>query len=377
MLKSYKFRLYPTKSQAKRLDQEMDTFRFIYNLALETKIAAYQSARINLTAYDLHRQLTDLRSEYEWIKIASRDSLEKAILNVDNAFKRFFSGDGFPNFKKKKYHKSFSAKQDIRLKGGKIYFQKFRDGIKIVNHRYFGFKIRQATISKNYSKYFISCLFETGESIPAKKRIDRETSIGIDLGLKSFLVTSLGDSVDNGRFYRKTLSKLKYLQRVYSKHQGKKSHKKISSIHEKISNQRGDFLHKTSSQIINNHDTICIENLNISGMIKNSRLAMSISDAGWGEFVRQLKYKSQWYGKNLLVIGRFEPSSKTCSCCGVINPDLKLQEREWTCTACGAVLDRDVNAAINIKNFALKSLCTERILKNQEELPALMGSQDT
>ena len=170
------------------------------------------------------------------------------------------------------------------------------------------------------------------------------------------------------------MPKLKYISRKYSKYNGKRTKKRLAILHEKTSNKRTDFLHKTSTQLIKNHDSIAIEDLNIKGMLQNHRLAQSISDVGWGEFVKMLEYKAKWQGKNILKIGRFDPSSKTCSNCGHINKELTLKDREWTCKSCGSVLDRDMNAAINIKNFALKNYLSEGLrLKNQDELPRLRG----
>ncbi len=173
-------------------------------------------------------------------------------------------------------------------------------------------------------KYFASILVDNKKELPNKKAIKEKTSVGIDLGIKTFLVSSDGKEFDNPKFLKKSLSRLKYVQRKYSKKKGKRTKYRLQRIHEIIANQRKDFLHKTSIELINNHDTICIEDLNIKGMVKNSKLSQSITDVSWGEFVRQLEYKAEWYGKNIIRIGRFEPSSKTCSCCGNINKELTL-----------------------------------------------------
>ena len=189
------------------------------------------------------------------------------------------------------------------------------------------------------------------------------------------MVTSNGIEFENPKYLRKTQSKLKFTQRKYSKHKGKRKKHRLAILHEKVANQRKDFLHKVSTQLIKSHDSIAIEDLNISGMVKNHCLAQSIADASWGTFVTMLEYKANWYGKNILKIGRFDPSSKTCSCCGSINKELTLQDREWTCKSCGSLLNRDLNAAINIKNFALRNhLSGEHTLKNQGKLPTLVGA---
>jgi putative transposase len=265
--------------------------------------------------------------------------------------------------------------QNVLLQDGKLSLPKFKEGIKIIQHRAIVGEIRQATISRTPTgKYFASILVDNKKELPKKKVIKEATTIGVDLGIKSFLITSAGAAFDNPAFLKRSLSKLKYTQRRYSKYKGKRTKYKLAAIHEKVANQRKDFLHKTSTKLIRENQSIAIEDLNIAGMVKNHKLARSISDAGWGEFVRQLEYKADWYGKNIIRIGRFEPSSKTCSVCGNINKELTLQDREWTCSGCETVLDRDVNAAINIKNFALKNyLSVERRLKNRNELPQLRG----
>lgn len=223
-------------------------------------------------------------------------------------------------------------------------------------------------------KCFASILVDNKKELPAKKDVKENTTVGIDLGIKYFLTTSSGLSFDNPSFLKLAISKLKYTQRKWSNHKGKRTKHKLAIIHGKVANQRKDFLHKSSIQLIRENQSIAIEDLNIEGMVRNRNFSRSISDVGWGEFVRQLRYKADWYGKNIIQIGRFDPSSKTCSVCGSINKNLKLSEREWTCNSCNSVLDRDINAAINIKNFALKNyLSVERRLENQNELPTLVG----
>lgn len=294
---------------------------------------------------------------------------------MDIAFTRFFKGQNdFPKFKKKTSTQSFNIPQKVDVSDGFLNIPKFKTGIPIVLSRPLKGSIRQATVSRTPTgKYFVSILCETGEAIPEKRTLKEETSVGIDLGIKVFLATSDGKTFDNPKFLRKAQSRLKFTQSKYSKHKGKRTKQRLAILHEKVANQRKDFLHKASTDIVKNHDTICIEDLNIAGMIKNHCLAQSISDAGWGMFVEMLKYKSEWNGVNLLKIGRFEPSSKTCSNCGHVNKDLTLQGRVWSC-GCGNTLDRDINAAINIKNFALKNnLSGEHRLKNRNELPTLVG----
>lgn len=375
LLKAFKYRIFPQKEQIVLLNKHIGCVRFLYNLALETKQMAYAGNRVNLSCFDLIKQLPDLKEACPWLKEVNSQSLQQPIRNLDNAFTRFFKGQGnFPNFKKKLSGASFNIPQSVELKGGKLLIPKFKEGIELVLHRPIKGTIRQATISRTPTgKYFVSILCETGAENKPKAKIKEKTAIGIDLGVKTFLVTSDGLSFDNPKYLRNALSKLKYTQRKYSKHKGKRTKHKLAKLHEKVANQRKDFLHKTSTELIKNHDSFCIEDLNIKGMLSNNKLAQSISDVGWSMFMDMLEYKAEWYGKNILRIGRFDPSSKTCSTCGSINKELTLKKREWTCDNCETVLDRDINAAINIKNFALKKhLSAEHRRKNRGKLFTLV-----
>jgi len=376
VLKAYKYRIMPNKRQTELINKHIGAVRFLYNLALETKQIAYASKQVNLSRYDLQKQLVDLKKECEWLKEVNSQSLQVALMNLDAAYLRFFKGQsGFPKFKKKSNGGSFNVPQNVSLDSGKLVIPKFKEGIDIVLHRPIKGTIKQATISKTPTgKYFVSILCETGEATKSKAKIKKNTTVGIDLGIKSFLVTSEAEVFDNPKFLKTKISKLKYVQRKFSKSKGKRTKQKLAKLHEKVANQRKDFLHKVSTELIKNHDSICIEDLNIKGMLQNHKLAQAITDVSWSSFVTMLEYKAEWYGKNILKIGRFEPSSKTCSCCGSINKEITLQDREWTCKSCNTLLDRDVNASINIKNFALKNhLSVERRLKNQDELPTLVG----
>lgn len=375
MLKAYKYRIMPNKRQAELINKHIGSVRFLYNLALETKKIAYASKQINLSRYDLQKQLVDLKNECAWLKDVNSQSLQIALMNLDAAYLRFFKGQSsFPKFKKKSNGGSFTIPQNVLLDDSKLIIPKFKEGIDIVLHRPIKGAIKQATISKTPTgKYFVSILCDTGEQCKPKDIIKGSTTIGVDLGIKTFIVTSDAKEFDNPKFLKKHLSRLKYVQRKYSKHKGKKTRKRLAIIHEKVANQRKDFLHKVSTELIRENQSIAVETLQVSNMLKNHKLAQSISDAGWGTFVSMLEYKAGWYGKNILKIGTFEPSSKTCSCCGTINKGLRLQDREWICKSCGTLLNRDVNAAINIKSFALKNhLSVERRLKNHGELSTMV-----
>lgn len=375
MFKAFKYRLYPTEKQIVLINKHIGASRFIYNLAFETKQMAYVGSKMNLSCFDLMKQLTDLKKECEWLKEINSQSLQQAITNLDKAYTAFFKGqNSSPKFKKKSNRGSYNIPQNIILKNGKLFISKFREGIKIVLDRPTEGLIKQATISKTPTgKYFVSILCETEEVIKQKSEVRENTTIGIDLGIKSLIVSSDGKEFENQKFLKKNLSKLKFLQRKYSKYKGKRIRYKLSKLHEKITNQRKDYLHKVSIQLIRENQSIAIENLQVNNMIKNHNLAQSIQDVSWSMFTGFLKYKAEWYGKNILEIGTFEPSSKTCSNCGWMNRELKLQDREWTCKNCGKNHDRDINAAINIKNFALRNHVSGRDTKTQNELPTLVG----
>lgn len=356
MLKTFRYRLNPTEDQIILLNKHIGASRFIYNLALETKQMAYIGNKHNLSCFELSSQLIGLKEELPWLREVNSQSLQQSITNLDKAYTSFFKGqNSFPRFKKKSGNGSFNIPQRVKLNSGKLIIPKFtkKNGIDIVLHRPLKGEIRQATISKTPTgKYFASILCETGEKNKVKPKISEETTIGIDLGIKDLAITSNGEVFGSPRYLKEAQSKLKYTQRKYSKYKGKRTKKKLATLHERVANKRRDYLHKASTKLIRDNQTICLENLNVSGMVKNHKLAQSISDASWAVFVSMLEYKAGWNGANLLRIGRFEPSSKTCSNCGYIHKELALRDREWTCSSCDAKHDRDINAAINIKNLA-------------------------
>lgn len=374
MFKAHKYRISPTNSQKELIHKHIGSVRFLYNLALETKTTAYLSNKTILSRYDLQKQVVDLKKECVWLKEVNSQSLQVALLNLDAAYSKFFKGAGFPKFKKKTNGGSFSIPQNVLVDGNKLVIPKFKEGIDIVLHREIKGTIKSATISVTPTgKYFVSILIDTNTEIPIKAPITESTTIGIDLGIKNFAITSDGEVFENPKNLRKAQSKLKYLQRKYSKNKGKRTKQRLALLHEKVVNKRKDFLHKVSTKLIRENQTIALEDLAVKNMMKNHNLAQAISDVSWSTFVTMLEYKADWYGKNILRIGRFAPSSKTCSCCGYINKELTLKDRSWTCPKCSSVLDRDVNASINIKSFALKNnLSAEYTLKNQDELLTLV-----
>jgi len=383
MLRAFRYRLYPDKAQIELINKHIGACRFIYNLSLETKQMAYAGNKIKLSVFDLLNQLPDLKKELVWLKEIDSQALQQSIINLDKAFTQFFKGNSkYPNFKRKsKGSQSFRNPHGERtyIENNKLYQPKFLNGIKLVIDREFLGIIKNTTISKTPTgKYFVSVLVDTGIPIPKKAIINEQTAIGIDLGIKSLVVISNGLKIDNPKPLKHKLSHLKFLQRQVSKKKKesmnrKKAVQKLALQHEKITNSRKDFLHKLSTQLVKNHDTLCLEDLNISGMLQNQNLAQSISDSGWDLFVRMCKYKAEWNGKNFLQIPTFEPSTKICSICGATNHNLTLADREWFCVNCGTLHDRDINAAINIKNYCLRIAVGDTV-KKSVELPTLAGA---
>jgi len=362
--KSYRYRLFPNKAQAILLNKHFGSARMIYNWALAEKTRSYQETGTSLTRYQLQEQLPEMkRIDKPWLSEVNAQSLQASLLNLDRAFLNFFKHKmKFPRFKKKDHRQSFQVPQrgQIDFEGSKLIIPKFQEGIRCKVSRRFEGETKTFTVCKTTTgKYFVSVLVETPDTVPEKRPVTLETTIGIDVGIKDFCTLSTGEKVENPRHLRKELVRLKVLQRRASKKKRgsanrKKAVMKVALLHEKIANQRNDFLHKLTHRLIseNQADSLAVESLNIAGMLKNHCLAQAISDVSWSEFYRQLEYKSEWNGVNLLKIGRFEPSSKTCSC-GVVNIRLKLSDRKWTCATCGQTHDRDILAANNIKRFAL------------------------
>jgi putative transposase len=362
--KSYRYRLYPNTAQAVLLDRHFGCARLIYNWALGEKIRTYQETGASVSRHQLQAQLPEMKkTDRPWLAEVNAQSLQAALMNLDKAFTNFFKHKyNFPKFKKKNQRQSFQVPQrgHIDFETSKLIIPKFLEGIRCkVSRRYEG-ETKTVTVCKTTTgKYFVSVLVETPADVPEKKSIKAETTIGIDVGITDFCVLSTGEKVPNPRHLKGKLARLKALQRrACKKKKGsanrKKALLKVALLHERIANQRNDFLHKLTHRLAseNQADSLAVEDLNIAGMLKNHCLAQAIADVSWSEFYRQLEYKSEWYGVNLLKIGRFEPSSKMCIC-GIVNSRLKLSDREWTCATCGQTHDRDILAANNIKRFAL------------------------
>lgn len=368
MLKTYKYRIYPTKEQEGLFLKHFNNVRFIYNWGLEKKIKEYEQNNKSLSYFDLAKELTILKQnkQYSWLYEVTNSSLQQSLRHLDNAFTKFFrEKKGFPKFKSKKNNKQtytlpVGVKIDFDIQ--RIYLPKFKKTIKVKIDRKFCGKIKTCTIKKTpTNKYFISVLVETTDIIPKKPKIEEKTAIGIDLGIKDFAILSTGEKIKNQKNLAKLMPRLKVLQKRASRKQKgsnnrKKANLRLALLHEKVINRRNDFLHKLSHRLTHDNqvNTLCLETLNVEGMIKNHKLAQAISDVSWSKFNDYLDYKTEWYGKNLIRIGQFEPSSKVCSVCGNINNELKLSDREWSCESCHTHHDRDVNASKNILKFALQ-----------------------
>ena len=361
--KGFKFRIYPNKSQEVFLMKSFGCNRLVYNLGLECKIMNWNSSRRNIDCYTLTGMLPELKEAYPWLKEVNAQSLQFILRSLDKAFINFFRyKKGFPKFKSKKSNYfSFSVSQSCKIINNKLYFNKLPSPIKIKLDRELNGKIKTVTISKNPSnQYFATILLEENSDRIPVQTLNENKTLGIDLGLTHFAILSNGNKIENPKCLKKSLKKLQRVSKQYSRKQkgGKnqeKSRLKLAKLHQKISNQRNDFLHKLTYNLTHDNQvtSLVIEDLNVAGMMRNKSLSRSIRDAGWGRFKQLLEYKSKWYGVNFITIDRFDPSSKMCSNCNYINKDLTFDQRLWTCE-CGVTHDRDINAATNIKEFGIE-----------------------
>ena len=356
--KAYKFRLYPNLEQRIFFEKTFGCSRFIWNQMLADRVAHYEE-----TGESLNNTPAQYKEKFPWLKEVDSLALANVCLNLNAAYKSFFQSKfGFPKFKSKKTAQSYQTnnqKGTIALLDGKVKLPKV-GWIKLKLHRQPKGLIKSATISKTTTgKYFISILCEE-EILPLPKT---GSDLGIDLGLESFAILSTGEKVGNPKFLTSLSKKLAKEQKILSrlgllaKKRGiklsessnyQKQKLKVARLHEKIVNQRRDFLHQLSTNIIKNHDVICVEDLASRNLMKNHHLARAIGDASWAEFVRQLCYKADWYGKKIVTISRWFPSSQLCSSCGFNSGKKGLSIREWTCESCGTRHDRDINASLNI-----------------------------
>ena len=367
MLKGCKYRIYPNKEQEKQIAKTFGCCRFVYNNILAYKKEVYGKGQ-TVSKIDCNNYCNrKLKKQYEWLKEVDKFALTNAIYHMDVAYQKFFkekAGYGYPKFKRKhdkykSYTTNFTTGNiSVDFDNGKIKLPKLKY-VKAKIHRYFIGKIKSVTISKVPSgKYYVSVLVET-EHI---KKPKRTRQIGLDLGIKDLCITSTGKKYKNPKVIKKYEKKLTKLQRQLA-HKLKRSRnyqkkrKQIALCHEKITNTRKDYLHKLSNEIISENQVIVSETLQIRNMIKNHRLAKSISDVSWYELTRQLEYKAKWNDRIYIKIDTFYASSQLCSCCGYKNANVKdLSVRQWKCPSCGEIHDRDVNAANNILTEGLRKI---------------------
>lgn len=366
MKKAFKYRIYPNKAQRALFQATFGCCRFVYNKTLDIRKTAYAMDKTQLSEFDLIKKIKPLKEEFPWLRDVPAVCLPQAVGDMNDAFRDFFkSGKGYPKFKTKHRSRkscrfpgqSCAVLQDIsRLKLPKLGLVKYKKDREFIG------TLRHIVITQESNgKYYASCLVDTGVEAPNPKPVEASTTVGIDLGLKDFIVTSDGCKMPNPRFYVTIDHSIARLQ----KHEARKmkGSKRRARIRLKINklcvrkrNLIKNYIYHVAKTLLRESQTLVMEDLNIGSMVKNRKLSKSIQNICWGELRRVLEYKSKWLGHNLIFIDRWAPSTKTCSCCGFHNSTLTLSDRSWTCPGCGTHHDRDVNAALNIKRMGLESL---------------------
>lgn len=350
----YRFRMRPTKAQETALYRMAGARRFVYNWALDRRKRYYAEHGKGITAKQLSSEMTALKNQPDtlWLKEVDSQMLQQALKDVDRAFEAFFKKRSrFPQFRSKKAgHFAFRVPQRVKIESGKVYIPKV-GWVRIRQSREVEGNTKSATFKRDTIGHWyvaVTTEFEMPDAEPPAPT----NPVGVDLGLKDFLVLSNGERVPAPKFARKADKKLRRAQKDLSRkkpgsRRREKAKHRVARIHNKVSNQRSDFLHKLTTNLTREYDCICVEDLSTKGLAK-TKLSRSILDAAFGEFLRQVEYKATWSFKRSVKVGRFFPSTKLCSECGVVNPDLTLSDRTWLCSSCGAQHDRDLNAAGNI-----------------------------
>jgi len=364
MITATKVKLYPNQAQRVLLEKHFGSTRFVYNYFLvkrdEYYITHKDSKKSSLNYFDTTKLLTGLKKQYPWLYEVNSQSLVMSLRFLDNAFKKFFHKNAdHPKFRKKGKNDYFAIPQHVKIKGNRICFPKFSEGIRFKGseEKLSEIKdIRQIVITKDAGDYYCSIYYEVKEN--QKVPLSAENSVGIDLGIEKFAALSDGILIENPHFIEKVEEKIKRMQRQLSKKKkGSKNRGKLrlklQRKYRKLRYTREDFFDKVSTAIAKRYGTIVMEDLNVQGMMQNHHIAKSIGDASFFAFKQKLLWKADKYGKNVVEIGRFEPSSKLCSRCGHFKKDLKLSDRIYHCDVCGLTIDRDLNAAINIRKMGL------------------------
>ncbi|WP_089792743.1 RNA-guided endonuclease InsQ/TnpB family protein [Halomonas korlensis] len=380
MKRAYKYRFYPTPEQEQLMARTFGCVRFVYNAVLRYRIDAFYERREKIGYVAANAELSRLKKAVDtaFLNEVSSVPLQQCLRHQQAAFKHFFDGRArYPSFKRKRHRQSAEfTRSAFTYRDGQLFLAKCKAPLAIRWSRELPSDPTTVTVSKDSAgRYFVSCLCEFNpESLPITPKM-----VGIDLGLKDLFVTSDGHRIGNPRHTATYATRLAKAQRRLSKKtlgskNRAKARQKVARLHAKISDCRRDRLHKLSRQIVNENQVICVESLKVKNMLRYPRLAKSISDAGWGEFVRQLAYKADWAGRQLSAIDQWYPSSRRCSDCGHVMPEMPLQIRAWTCPECAAEHDRDVNAAINIKAAGLAVLALGENVSGMEPV-SVSGSR--
>ena len=360
MYKRLKVRIYPTIKQKEMLENHFNGYRFAYNLCLDYKKHLYKYYKINVSGFDMQKELFQIRKESNWLIKCKAECIRDSALNVDKAYKNFFNGKGFPKFKSKRGIQSFTAYQSITCKNNKLSFYKNKINFKTSNNYNTlleAHKIKQCTFKRDScGDYWATLLIETEVT---KILSYSENIIGIDLGIKDLVITSEGQVFENKKFLQSSYYRLRRLQRKFAKaRKGSKNRErlriKIAKLCRKITRQKEHYYHQITNELLRDNQTIVMETLGVKDMLEQKKLSRQISDASWGLLTQMLEYKSRWYDRDLIKIDQYYPSSKTCSECGNIKEILLLSERVYECDNCGLKIDRDLNASINIKNTGIK-----------------------
>ena len=387
-MRAYKYRIYPNAEQKVLIAKHFGCSRHVYNWALTEKDKHYKETGKSLSKRQLQdRLVASKKDDKEWLTDVNSQSLLASLANLDTAFTNFFQGRAkFPKFKSKySGWQFFQCPQHVTVdfETSAINLPKLK-GIKAKLHRLFSGKVKTVTVKRSPSgKYFASVLVDDGVVDPVPATIEPENTIGLDVGLTEFLIDSEGNKTENPRVLKASLVRLGIEQKKFARTKKgsanrAKQKRKVSIIHEQVANRRYDFIHQTTANLADKSHatTFAVEDLNIKGMVKNHKLARAIQDASWGMFLTTLEYKCRWNGKNLIRIGRFQPSSKLCNCCGHKMESMPLSIRVWLCPICHSENDRDINAARNIRDIGLADSlgCSDCVKSSPVAIPVSAGA---